>query len=237
MITDLPLYVYATFYGALIYALLLFYFASGRNWKLLTLIVGWGIFQSLLAQFGFYENIRTIPPRLLLLLFPIPVLVLLAISSRRVKKWMLNLSLRPLIWFHTVRIPVEIVLFWLFISGYVPQIMTFEGRNFDILAGISAPIVAIVSFKGKTINKSVLWIWHILSLSLLINILVIATLSTPTVLQQLAFEQPNIAVIKFPFLLLPEIIVPIVLISNLAGILILMKGDILATTLYKRNAG
>lgn len=237
MITDLPPYVYGTFFGALIFVLLLFYFASGRNWKLLSVIIGWGILQSFLAQLGFYENNQTIPPRLLLLLFPIPALVLLTIFNRRAKKWMLNLPLRTLLWLHTVRIPVEIVLFWLFLSGYVPQMMTFEGSNFDILAGISAPIVAIIFFRRKIVNKTILLLWHILSLVLLLNILVIATLSTPTALQQLAFEQPNIAVMKFPFLLLPAIIVPIVLISNLTGILILMKGEILVTTLYKSNSG
>jgi hypothetical protein len=34
----------------------------------------------------------------------------------------------------------------------------------------------------------------------------------PTALQKIAFKQPNVAIYKFPFLLLPAIIVPLVFI-------------------------
>ncbi|MEE9572915.1 MAG: hypothetical protein V3W20_07705, partial [Candidatus Neomarinimicrobiota bacterium] len=97
------------------------------------------------------------------------------------------------------------------------------GRNFDILAGVTAPIVALIAFRGNQINKPLLWIWNVLSIILLINVMVNATLSVPTTIQQFAFEQPNTAVLNFPFLLLPGIIVPLVFISNIAGFVILKR--------------
>ena len=45
------------------------------------------------------------------------------------------MNLRILTLLHIVRVPVEIVLYWLFISKAIPGLMTFNGRNFDILAG------------------------------------------------------------------------------------------------------
>jgi hypothetical protein len=40
---------------------------------------------------------------------------------------------------HIIRIPVELGLYWLFIYKAIPQLMTFEGRNFDILVGLTVP--------------------------------------------------------------------------------------------------
>ncbi len=95
--------------------------------------------------------------------------------------------------------------------------MTFEGRNFDVLAGITALIVALVAFKRNKINGPLLWVWNVFSLVLLINVLIHASLSVPTMMQQFGFEQPNTAVLKFPFLLLLGIIVTLVYVANLAG--------------------
>ena len=223
MITNLPVYVYVVFFAALIYSVEMFYFASGKNNKVFASILLWGLFNSILAYSGFYENTHSIPPRLLLLVLPIPLIIMLFNSSKKVKNWMASLHLKRLTWLHIVRFPVELVLFWLFTAGYVPKLMTFEGANFDILAGFFAAIVALIAFTGNSIYKPLLWIWNTLSIILLANILINATLSSPTAFQQFAFEQPNIAILKFPFVLLPGIIVPLVLISNISGFIILKR--------------
>jgi hypothetical protein len=96
--------------------------------------------------------------------------------------------------------------------------MTFEGRNFDILAGITAPFVAYVGITKGKLNKSVLLIWNILCLGLLLNIVINALLSAPSPIQQFAFDQPNVAILNFPYSWLPTCIVPIVLFAHLAAI-------------------
>ncbi len=48
---------------------------------------------------------------------------------------------------HTVRLPIEIILFKLYLNKMIPQLMTFEGRNFDIVIGITAPIVGYLYLK------------------------------------------------------------------------------------------
>jgi len=96
--------------------------------------------------------------------------------------------------------------------------MTFEGYNYDILSGISAPIIYYLVFVAKKAGENTLLIWNFICLALLINILVIAALSAQTPIQKLAFDQPNIGVALFPFVLLPSVIVPIVLLSHLTVI-------------------
>ncbi len=117
---------------------------------------------------------------------------------------------------HVVRAPVELVLYALFTYGAVPEGMTFEGANFDVLAGLTAPLVWWFGFKRRTLPRSFLIAWNLVCIALLANIVVRAILSAPFPFQQLAFEQPNIAVFHFPFVWLPCCVVPLVLLAHLA---------------------
>ncbi|MEP6677579.1 MAG: hypothetical protein ABJA78_20630, partial [Ferruginibacter sp.] len=127
-----------------------------------------------------------------------------------------SLSIKRLLLLHSLRIFVETVLLLLYIHKVVPQIMTFEGRNLDILSGISALIIFFLFKKAN--NRLFLLIWNFAGLALLINIVVIAILSAPFPFQQFGFDQPNIAILNFPFVWLPSVVVPLVLLSHLAAI-------------------
>jgi hypothetical protein len=109
-------------------------------------------------------------------------------------------------------------LFWLFVHNTIPRAMTFEGRNFDILSGLSAPLVYYFGFVKQKLNHTILIVWNAGCIFLLLNVVVSAALSLPERFQSFGFEQPNIAVGYFPFLLLPAILVPLVLFSNAAAI-------------------
>ena len=61
----------------------------------------------------------------------------------------------------TVRLPIEIILFKLYLNKMIPQLMTFEGRNFDIVIGITAPIVGYLYLK-KRISKIKLIAWNVI---------------------------------------------------------------------------
>lgn len=167
---------------------------------------------------GFYQKTGTFPPRFTLLLPPGILFVLMLFTIKKSKKFIDNLSLKYLTLVHVVRIPVEITLYSIFLSRLIPDLMTFEGYNYDILSAFTAPIIYYFVFVKKTVGRKSLLIWNFVCLGLLINILAIAALSAQTPFQQLAFDQPNIGVTYFPFVWIPAVIVPIVLFSHLASI-------------------
>jgi hypothetical protein len=105
--------------------------------------------------------------------------------------------------------------------------MTFSGRNFDILSGLTAPFVYYFGFVRKKLSTAVILLWNFVCLLLLFNIVAHAILSAPFPFQQLAFSQPNIAVLHFPFTWLPACIVPLVLFSHLVTIrkLLMLKRE------------
>lgn len=221
----LPLYVYLTFGLTVITAACLFYMAAGYSKSFLFLFIAWIGLQTILSVSGFYKIAGATPPRFPLLVVPPVVLVIFLFNTSSGRKFIDSLDMSVLTILHTVRIAVEVVLFWLFVHKAVPGLMTFEGRNFDILSGLSAPFVYYFGFVKKNLNKYILLIWNFVCLALLFNIAFYAILSAPTKFQQFSFQQPNIALGYFPFVLLPAFLVPMVLFCHLAAIrqLILKK--------------
>jgi hypothetical protein len=135
----------------------------------------WIILQSVLSLNGvFYSNTNALPPRIVLFgVLPMFLLFIILFNTKKGKQFIDSLPLFHITFINCVRIPVEIVLYWLFIHQLVPQIMTFEGLNFDILAGISAPIIAYLGFISLKLNRNLLLIWNIISLVLLLNIVIV----------------------------------------------------------------
>lgn len=184
----------------------------------------WIVFQGVLSIGPFYLDSTVFPPRLLLFAI-IPALLFIGayfIFFRRT--FVEKMPLQTLTILHVIRIPVEIVLYWLAVNKTIPIMMTFEGRNFDILSGVLAPVVFFLAFRGGLTNKWLLTSYNILGLALLANVISIAVMSVPSPLQQLNLDQPLIAVLHFPYIWLPALIVPIVLFAHLASLWKLFAG-------------
>ena len=178
----------------------------------------WIILTGSLAVSGFYDRADIFPPRLAVFgVLPAVLFALLNLTFFR-PSLINRLPLRLLTLLHIVRIPVEIVLYWLFLGGLVPQAMTFAGRNFDILSGILAEAMYFLAFTAGRANKWLLITFNIIGLGLLANIVIVAILSLEGPIQRFGLDQPNRAVLYFPYIWLPTIVVPIVLFSHLASL-------------------
>lgn len=226
MIENLPILISVAFELTTLLTLVLFYFvlknSKTDHTKANVITIGlifWIILQSALTLNNVYNtNTTTLPPRFIFVPIPPLLFIIFLFNTKRGKRFIDSLPLLNITYLNIVRIPVEIVLYYLFLNKAVPELMTFSGRNFDILSGITAPVIAYYGLQQHTLNKKIVLIWNILALGLLVNIVLNAVLSAPFTIQQFAFDQPNIAVLNFPFSLLPAFIVPIVLFGHLVSI-------------------
>lgn len=234
MIENLPSYISLIFGLTTVATLLLFYWtvknaASGATRKSATaILIGltlWLIVQAILTLKNVYNsNPNSLPPKILLFgILPTILTIIFLFVTQRGRAFIDGLPLAKITYLNIVRIPVELVLLWLFLNKAVPQLMTFEGRNFDIIAGITAPLVAYFGLTKGKLSRTIILVWNFICLALLLNIVVNALLSAPSPLQRLAFDQPNIAILNFPFSWLPTFIVPTVLFGHLASIRQLIK--------------
>lgn len=221
---NLPFYLTVLFVLTVVAAFFLFFRASGRSATFVKIALGWLAIQTLVSLSGFYLNTGTLPPRFLGLILPPVVLIALLFITPSGRRFIDSLDLSALTQLHSIRFFVELVLFGLFSYHYVPELMTFEGRNLDILSGLSAPLVHYFVFVKKSWNTRLLIFWNVVCLGLLANIVFHAVLSVDTPFQQFAFDQPNRAVLYFPFTFLPAFLVPLVLFSHLAALRQLLHG-------------
>ena len=225
MMDAVPLYVIVVFVLTTLLTIWLFLrcfsktVSRGFAKNLLTFLIPfWLVLTAFMAINGFYQQFGSAPPRVVTF-GVLPALLLIAIYFIFFRsEFIERLSLKALTILHIIRLPVELTLLWLFQAGQVPLIMTFEGRNFDILSGLTAPFAFWLGFRGGRVNRTLLVAWNLFALALLANIVITAILSFPSPVQQFGFEQPNVGITYFPFIWLATIIVPIVFFSHLASI-------------------
>src|SRR5687768_4750728 len=215
---NLPGYVNVVFILTSILTLWFLYRATHRSNLLLGTAMVWLALQGIVASSGYYLITQTLPPRFIFLVLPPVLTVIYFFVTKRGKAVVDSLDTTMLTYLQSVRLPVELVLWWLFLSDLIPELMTFEGRNLDIFTGVTAPLIAFYGYTKHKLNKTVVLIWHFICLGLLFNIVIHAILSAPFAFQQLAFDQPNIGVFYFPFVWLPGFIVPTALFSHLVCI-------------------
>ena len=224
MIEGLPPYISIVFLLTTL-ATVWFFFSAARcrgggttGYRILTFTVPfWLLLSGYLATTDFYRRENAVPPRIVVFAV-LPALVMIVSFFIFFRRFIADLSLRTLTLLHIVRVPVEIVLLWLYQEGQVPRDMTFEGWNFDILSGMTAPLVAWIAFRNGRVNRPLLTVWNLVALGLLIIIVTIAVLSFRSPFQQIGFDQPNVGVTYLPFIWLPAVVVPIVLFAHLAAL-------------------
>ena len=225
---ETPIYVTAFFIATTLLTLGLFYRAFANISTPIAQKVLWGSLawlglQGAILATGFYLKTDTLPPRFVLAIVPTFIAIAYFLTNKSSRNILDKLSLKDLTLVHVCRIPVEIGLLWLYQNQQIPQIMTFEGRNFDVFSGLTALPMVWYAFQNNTIKRTPLLVWNIVCLALVCVIVVIAVLSVPTPIQQFGFEQPNVGVLKFPFGWLPSFIVPVVVFCHLVSIRLLLK--------------
>lgn len=214
---NLPLFLSIVF-GLTTLLTVFFYKAANSSRIVLLLLLGWLLLHGVISVSGFYTVTNNMPPRLALAVTPMFIGIALLFITANGKVFIDKLDAKTLTFLHVIRIPAELVLFGLFLEGKIPELMTFEGRNFDIIAGITAPFVWYFGFVKNKLSPKIILIWNFICLGLLLNIVINAILSAPFPIQQFAFDQPNIAVLYFPFVWLPGCVVPLVFLSHLVVI-------------------
>jgi hypothetical protein len=174
----------------------------------------WLAFGAILAQSGWLGQFDARPPHFLVFMAATLALTFALAFSPLGARLADGVSFAALAGFQVFRVPVEWVLFQLHREGVVPVQMTFEGLNFDVLSGATAPLVAWLAARGR-IGRTGLWLWNAAALALLANIVTIALLSAPTPLRAFANEPANTFVTRLPWVWLPGFLVPMALLGHL----------------------
>lgn len=173
--------------------------------KIVITLLTWTIFISGASISGVLSDFTKFPPRVVIVLVAPMIGLLTVLFSNSTREVLMNIPAKSLVGLQFFRVFVEILLWILFLQNLLPVQMTFEGRNFDVLSGLTAPFAAY--FLAN--NRIGLVVWNIFSLALLANILAVAVLSMPTPFRYFMNEPANTIVTTFPFIWLPGLLVPL----------------------------
>ena len=127
-------------------------------------------------------------------------------------------SAASLVGVQSFRVIVEIVLWALALQHRAPLLLTFEGRNADIVVGLTALPVAWMCFIRRSWPLLVARLWNVGGIAILLNVVVHALLSAPTPFQVLRPEPPTTIIATLPYIWLPGFLVPLALSLHVASL-------------------
>jgi hypothetical protein len=177
----------------------------------------WLMFTLIIGLSGFLSDFTAMPPKILLIVVPPFVFMLVILMSKQFHELSAPLDNFWFIYPQSFRILMEFILWLLFRYKIIPVQMTFEGYNFDIIIGLTAPIIAYYCFNRKIWSPKIALVWNFAGLALLINIVVISFLSTPY-FTVFTTKPANMVAFYFPFVWLPAVVVPFAFLLHILSI-------------------
>jgi len=189
--------------------------ATRRRWTTLTVIgaAAWLGATWAVAETGHLSRLDLRPPPFAALFVAIVVLALLMAFTRFGTRLVDGLPLAVLIGVQAFRFPLELLMHRAYTEGVMPYQMSYSGRNFDILTGLTALPVAWALHRGVGGRRLAL-AWNALGALLLLNIVIIAIVSAPIV-GLFGPDLLNTWVMFPPFVWLPTVMVLMALTGHL----------------------
>ena len=173
-------------------------------------ITGWMLVLGLLANRQVFAAAGLPPRPMFTVLFGL--LVILALSFTTTGKRILQVTpLHWLVFFQAFRIGVELWFWHAYKTEVFPRLMTFEGANLDIIAGILALLAGFLILKQPRQARVIATVFNIAGILILLNTLRVAALSMPSPIQQYPFDERLLLLGQPYFIYLPGILVVLAL--------------------------
>jgi hypothetical protein len=190
---------------------------AARRASLAAGLIVWLGATAALAQSGVLADWSALPPRWPLL--PLTALVTFVLLSRtptfrrvlaEVPPW------QPVV-LQTFRVGVELAFSRLHAEGIAPIQITFEGRNFDALVGLTAPVVA-AGIAAGWVGPRLTIAWNLFGLAMLVNAIGTVATSTPGPLHLDWPGEPFTAVAAWPVVWIPALLAPAAIFLHVVSI-------------------
>jgi hypothetical protein len=192
---------------------------SRSLWWVVAVMAGWTVLTAAMAYSGTLSEFTSFPPW-------IPILVLAQLAFVLWLGWfslwsdlLAELPQFILVGLQCFRIPVELLLATLATRRLLAVEMTYYGRNYDILEGVTAVALAIwLKRSGEDSLRQIVLVWNLLGLSLVTVVLVHGLLSVPYPSQLLHLSVPTFIIAYFPTVWLLTVLVPMAYLLHLVSI-------------------
>jgi hypothetical protein len=184
-----------------------------RAMRLGTAVFAWLLITAILAATGVLRRFDATPPPFAGLVLAVVIIGVAVPLSSLGTLLVRGLPLWFLVGFQVFRFPLELLMHRAYLEGVMPVQMSYSGRNYDIVTGITAGVLGLWLAR-RPLRRWVVMSWNILGFVLLANIVTIAIVSTP-VFGWFGPERLNTFVTYPPFVWLPAILVTAALMGHI----------------------
>ena len=189
------------------------------------IVAAYLVIPAILARAGALDRYDRMPAPGLALILVLAIATVVLALSRVGGRVAASVGIAALVGYQAFRIVVEWLLHRLYAEGVVPVQMTWSGRNFDVISGITALVLGLWLVRSNRRPRGVLLAWNLLGLALLANIVTVAVLSAPVPFRRFTEGPPNLLPSAFPFIWLPTFLVQLALFGHLALFRALLRPD------------
>ncbi|MDB4929005.1 MAG: hypothetical protein JWM10_1489 [Myxococcaceae bacterium] len=185
--------------------------AGGRLAPALALGAAWLALFAALASSGWLARTDARPPPfalVVLLIFAGSLGLACSSAGARLAR---GLPLAALVGLHAFRLPLELVMHRAATAGVMPPQMSYSGRNFDVVTGVTALLLAPFAARAP---RAVLLAWNTLGLALVLNVAAVGVASSPA-FRAFGPDRVNTWVLYFPFVWLPGALVTVAIAGHL----------------------
>jgi hypothetical protein len=168
-----------------------------------------------IAESGVLDVWSAVPPRWPFL--PLTALAGFALFGWTFRRVLVEVPPWQPVALQSFRVAVELAFWQLHAEGLAPAQVTFEGRNFDALVGLTAPLVAVGIATGW-IGRRLTITWNLFGLALLFNAIGTVATSAPGPLPLGWSGEPFAAIASWPVLWIPALLAPAAIFLHVVSI-------------------
>jgi hypothetical protein len=106
----------------------------------------------------------------------------------------------------------------LYAGGRLPGEFAWPAGAGDVMVGLLAPVAAMAYAREGRGSSGLLRSWNLLGIGDLVVALATGFFTSPSQLQMLAFDRPNVLVSMFPLVMIPVFLVPLSVLLHLASL-------------------
>jgi hypothetical protein len=173
------------------------------------LLVGWLVLLGVLAGAGVFLRDGRVQPYFLAAGLLATIVGIGFVTSPAGAAVLARTSAATLLGLQSFRLVVELVLWALALQGRLSPLLTFEGRNFDVLVGLTALPMAWLCFARHAWPPAAAAVWNVAGIVILVATVLHFVLSAPSPLQRIHTEPPTTIVATLPYIWLPGFLVPL----------------------------
>jgi hypothetical protein len=187
-------------------------------WSAAALLLSWFFAALALSWLGFYKGSQgRIPTIQYGVLIPIVVGIVLFWRWRVLNQIVQAVPQQWIVGVQTYRV-LGVIFLMLYADGKLPGEFARPAGAGDVLVGLLAPLLAIAYARGWRGSTWLLRAWNLLGIADLVVAITTGFLTSPSPLQRLALDRPNVLISEFPLVMIPVFLVPLAVLLHLASL-------------------